>query len=147
MTALERDPRARMTMASQNFTNRPALQRERPGPGGDAWDEARPAGVPGATEREAPRWCPALRTQGIGLSAGCGSSPPLSATKLSSMPARQRPVKSEPTPPPADVRQLQDPDHTKDDFLRDLEKASTNRAAERLAEDDPSRPDREPSGT
>jgi hypothetical protein len=63
------------------------------------------------------------------------------------MPERKRPEKLEPTPPPEDVRELQDPDHTEDDFLRDLEKASTNRASERLAEDDPSRPDRGSSRT
>jgi hypothetical protein len=63
------------------------------------------------------------------------------------MPARKRPKKLEPTPPPEDVRELQDPEHTEDDFLRDLEKASTNRAGERLAEDGPSRPDRGSSRT
>ena len=63
------------------------------------------------------------------------------------MPERKRPEKLEPTPPPEDVRELQDPDHTEGDFLRDLEKASTNRSRERLEADDPSRPDRGSSGT
>jgi hypothetical protein len=63
------------------------------------------------------------------------------------MASRQREIKSEPTPPPEDVRELQDPDHTEDDFFRDLERASTNRAKERLAKDDPARPDRGSSGT
>ncbi len=53
-----------------------------------------------------------------------------------------------PRQPPADVVERQDPAHTEADFLRDLEKASTNRAKERLAEaGDPSRPDRGSSGT
>ncbi len=107
----------------------------------------RAAGPPDQTEREAPRWRPGFRTQGIGLSAGCGSRPPLSATKLRSMPARQRPVKQAPTPPSEEVAALQDPTHTEDDFLRDLEKASTNRSKELLEQGDPSRPDRGSSGT
>jgi hypothetical protein len=47
-------------------------------------------------------------------------------------PARKRPEKTEPTPPEQDVRQLQDPERTEADFLRDLERAATNRAAEKL---------------
>ncbi len=58
------------------------------------------------------------------------------------MPARKRPEKQEPTPPEADVAELQEPDQTEGDFLRDLDRASTNRADELLAEDEkPSRPD------
>lgn len=48
------------------------------------------------------------------------------------MPARKRPTKTEPTPPEPDVVEKQDPEHTEADFLRDLERASTNRAAEKL---------------
>jgi hypothetical protein len=57
------------------------------------------------------------------------------------MPRRKRPEKHEPTPPPEDVRELQDPEHTEADFLADLDKASTDRAREKLErEDDPSEP-------
>lgn len=59
----------------------------------------------------------------------------------SKMPERKRPEKHEPTPPEADVTELQEPGQTEGDFLRDLDRASTNRADERLAEDEkPSRP-------
>lgn len=50
------------------------------------------------------------------------------------MPARKRPEKNEPTPPEQDVAELQDADHSESDFLSDLDRASTNRADERLAE-------------
>lgn len=65
----------------------------------------------------------------------------LSASEQGSkMPERKRPEKHEPTPPEADVTELQEPDQTEADFLRDLERASTNRADELLAEDEkPSR--------
>jgi hypothetical protein len=58
------------------------------------------------------------------------------------VPARQRPEKTEPTPPDEDVAEKVDPDHTDDDFLRDLERASRRieEAKERL--EDPSEPDR-----
>jgi hypothetical protein len=55
------------------------------------------------------------------------------------MPERKRPPKLKPTPPPADVREIQDPEHTESDFLRDLDRASSNRSKELL--DDPARPD------
>lgn len=45
-------------------------------------------------------------------------------------PARKRPEKTEPTPPKRDVEQ--DPKHTEADFLRDLEKATSNRARKKL---------------
>lgn len=61
------------------------------------------------------------------------------------MPARKRPEKASPTPPERDVRELQDPEQTVDDFLRDLERATTNRSAEKL--DRASRPDRASSKT
>ena len=61
------------------------------------------------------------------------------------MPARKRPEKTEPTPPEEDVAAMIDPDHSDDDFLRDLEKASTNRAKERLER--PSGPDPESTRT
>jgi hypothetical protein len=48
------------------------------------------------------------------------------------MPARKRPQKNEPVPPKQDVREKQDAAHTEGDFLRDLDKASTDRAKERL---------------
>jgi hypothetical protein len=48
-------------------------------------------------------------------------------------PVRKRPVKTAPMPPERDVVEKQDPKHTKADFLRDLAKASTNRAKEKLA--------------
>ena len=47
------------------------------------------------------------------------------------MPERKRPEL-----PPEDIREQQDPEHTEEDFLRDLQKASTDRAKERL-EDEP----------
>ena len=60
----------------------------------------------------------------------------------SKMPERKRPEKHEPTPPEADVAELQEPDQTEGDFLRDLDRAATNRADERLAEvEKPSRRD------
>ena len=58
------------------------------------------------------------------------------------MPARKRPEKNQPAPPEKDVAELQDRDQTEGDFLRDLDRATTNRADERLAEDEkPSRRD------
>ncbi len=51
------------------------------------------------------------------------------------------PEQKRPKPPTKDVRELQDPEHTEDDFLRDLEKASTDQAKERLADErDPASP-------
>jgi hypothetical protein len=47
-------------------------------------------------------------------------------------PARKRPEKTEPTPPERDVTEKQNPDQSEADFLRDLERASTNRSEERL---------------
>jgi len=43
-------------------------------------------------------------------------------------PVRKRPQKTAPTPPEHDVTQRQDPGYKKTDFLRDLRKASSNRA-------------------
>lgn len=51
------------------------------------------------------------------------------------MPARKRPEKKEPTEPEEDVRQLQDPEQGEADFLRDLERATTDKAKERLKQD------------
>jgi hypothetical protein len=48
------------------------------------------------------------------------------------MPARKRPLKTKPTPPERDVSELQDPGHAEADFLRDLERAATNNADEKL---------------
>jgi hypothetical protein len=61
------------------------------------------------------------------------------------MPARKRPEKTEPTPPERDVTEKQDPRHSEADFLRDIERASTNKAKQLFA--DPSAPDRGPSKT
>jgi hypothetical protein len=44
-------------------------------------------------------------------------------------PVRKRPEKNAPTPPKRDVKQ--DPGHTEADFLRDLGKATSNRAKKR----------------
>lgn len=49
-------------------------------------------------------------------------------------PVRKRPEKKVPTPPPADVVEKRDPAHTERDFLRDLDKATTNDAKRKLAE-------------
>jgi hypothetical protein len=43
-------------------------------------------------------------------------------------PVRKRPAKNAPTPPERDVTEKQDPGYSKTDFLRDLRKASSNRA-------------------
>ena len=48
------------------------------------------------------------------------------------MPARKRPEKHEPTPPGEDVAAKVDREHSDDDFLRDLEKASSNDARRKL---------------
>ena len=48
-------------------------------------------------------------------------------------PARKRPEKKAPTPPEQDVVEKQDPDHTEDEFLRDLERATTNDSKRKLA--------------
>jgi hypothetical protein len=48
------------------------------------------------------------------------------------MPARKRPPKTEPEPPSPDVAEKQDPEHTEADFLRDLDRVSTDRASEKL---------------
>ncbi len=51
------------------------------------------------------------------------------------MPIRKRPEKKEPVLPGPDVVELQDPEHTEADFVRDLERATTDRATELLAPD------------
>jgi hypothetical protein len=48
------------------------------------------------------------------------------------MAERKRPEKTEPTPPDEDVREKQDPGHTGANFLRDLAKATSNKAREKL---------------
>jgi hypothetical protein len=48
------------------------------------------------------------------------------------MPARKRPEKSKPTPPERDITEQQDAEQTVEGFLRDLDRASTNRSAEKL---------------
>jgi hypothetical protein len=58
------------------------------------------------------------------------------------MPARKRPPKTKPSRPEKDVRRLQDPEQTEADFLRDLDRASTNQADELLERDESSRRDR-----
>jgi hypothetical protein len=74
---------------------------------------------------------PALDTRGPTSTVGCGSCPPPSATTLCTMPVRKRPVKAAPTRPERDVRKLQK-ELVESDFLRDLDRASTNRSAEKL---------------
>src|SRR3954465_5535616 len=83
------------------------------------------------SEGEPPRWRPGFRHQGAALS-GCGSSPPPSAfTIVGKMAQRKRPVKTAPTPPEADVRSLQETEgRSEADFLRDLDRASTDRSSE-----------------
>jgi hypothetical protein len=48
------------------------------------------------------------------------------------MPAKKRPDKHEPTPPAEDVVEKLDPDHSDEDFLKDLEKATSDEARKRL---------------
>jgi hypothetical protein len=43
-------------------------------------------------------------------------------------PVRKRPAKTAPTPPERDVTERQAPGYKRADFLRDLRKASSNRA-------------------
>lgn len=59
----------------------------------------------------------------MGSSQGAGYPWPMS-------PARKRPEKAAPTPLKRDVKQ--DPSHTEGDFLRDLAKATTNKARKKL---------------
>jgi hypothetical protein len=76
---------------------------------------------------------PALDTRGPASTVGCGSSPPPSARMMvDKMPVRKRPVKTKPTRPEQDVRKLQT-NVSEADFLRDLDRASTDRSAEKLA--------------
>jgi hypothetical protein len=48
------------------------------------------------------------------------------------MPERKRPAKEKPTPPDDDVVEKMDPDHSDEDFLRDLRKATTDKARKKL---------------
>ncbi|GIK76650.1 MAG: hypothetical protein BroJett022_03400 [Actinomycetes bacterium] len=48
------------------------------------------------------------------------------------MAERKRPEKTKPTPPGEDVVAKLDPEHSDDDFLRDLEKATSDRARRKL---------------
>ncbi len=66
------------------------------------------------------------------MTVGCGSCPPPSARIMNKMPARKRPVKTKPTPPEQDVRNVQKK-LSEADFLRDLDRASTNRSEQKLA--------------
>jgi len=50
------------------------------------------------------------------------------------MPARKRTTKYRLTTPAPDVAEKQDPEHTEAEFLRDLERVSTDHATERLAD-------------
>ena len=50
------------------------------------------------------------------------------------MPERKRPTKKNLEPPSEDVREKQNPDQTEADFLRDLDRASTDDAKKRLAD-------------
>lgn len=82
---------------------------------------------------------PALDPEGT--NPVCGSSPlPAARILRCRMPASKRPVKTSPTPPSEDVAALVDPDHTDEDFLRDLEKATSDDARRKLGL--PAAPDR-----
>jgi hypothetical protein len=48
-------------------------------------------------------------------------------------PARKRPEKQRPSAPAPDVAEKQDVGHTEADFLRDLARATSNKARKRLA--------------
>lgn len=48
-------------------------------------------------------------------------------------PSRKRPKKGSSSPPESDVVAKQDPGHTEADFMRDLAKATSNKARKRLA--------------
>lgn len=48
-------------------------------------------------------------------------------------PLRKRPAKTSPSPPERDVIDKQDPGHTEADFMRDLARATSNKARKRLA--------------
>lgn len=48
------------------------------------------------------------------------------------MPAKKRPDKTKPTPPGEDVVEKIDKKHSDADFLRDLEKATTDKARKKL---------------
>jgi hypothetical protein len=45
---------------------------------------------------------------------------------------RKRPEKTKPTPPGEDVVEKIDPEHTDDDFLKDLKKVTTDEARKKL---------------
>ncbi len=48
------------------------------------------------------------------------------------MPERKRPAKDKPTPPSEDVVEKMDPEHSDEDFLRNLRKATTDKARKKL---------------
>ncbi len=48
------------------------------------------------------------------------------------MAERKRPTKDKPTPPGEDVVEKIDPNHSDDDFMRDLRKATTDKARKKL---------------
>lgn len=48
------------------------------------------------------------------------------------MAERKRPEKAAPTAPEQDVAEKMDPKHSEADFLRDLEKATSNKARKKL---------------
>jgi len=48
------------------------------------------------------------------------------------MTEKKRPQKTKPTPPSEDVVEKIDPKHSDDDFLADLQKATTNKARKKL---------------
>ena len=64
---------------------------------------------------------------------GAGRRPWGGLDWLAMSPARKRPEKKAPTPPEQDVVEKQDPDHTEDEFLCDLERATTNDSKRKLA--------------
>jgi hypothetical protein len=48
-------------------------------------------------------------------------------------PQRKRPTKTAPSSPQPDVTEKQDPGHSEADFMRDLARATSNKARKRLA--------------
>jgi hypothetical protein len=139
--------RALMTGSTETASSTTAVETSAPTvaptscPTEDAVRVEKGAALPCALQRERSRLPtrggnrqgggPALDTRGSAFAVGCGSSPPLPASTLEKMPARKRPVKVTPTPPDQDVRKLQKK-LSEEDFLRDLDRASTNRSAEKL---------------
>ena len=124
-----------LSKASENFRDLPAHGRRAARDGlPRPLRAARGSGGPDQRmEGEPSRWRPGFRHQGVDHDGWLRlmSAPLRSYT--GTMPVRKRPVKTSPTPPEQDVRKLQDAAHVERDFLRDLDRASTDRSTEKLA--------------